>query len=184
VRDATNAGQEEASGRGRSLASATPAPAPLGPPRSRCCSSQGPAAGVAVMSAPGPTRATVSANRLGWPDMSHAANPPPEEPEYVFWHHTGGADARRFSRFGVPVTQVRYGGTIHDFVLLNPITNTPALRAAIAQAANFLREALKTDSAPGATNQGSPSSASVLSSPAGLRLRGTRPPWTSPPAGC
>jgi hypothetical protein len=136
------------------------------------------------MSTPGPTCATGSVNSLGWPDISHATNPPPEEPEYVFWHHTGGADARRLSRFGVPVTQVRYGGTIHDFVLLNPITNTPAPRAAIAQAAPFLREALKRDSAPGATNQGSPSSASVLSSPAGLRLRGTWRPWTCPPAGC
>jgi len=28
----------------------------------------------------------------------------------------------------------RYGGTIHDFVLLNPITNTQAPRAAISQA--------------------------------------------------
>jgi acetyl esterase len=44
----------------------------------------------------------------------------------------------------VPVTQVRHGGTIHDFVLLNPITNTPAPRAAIAQAADFLRNALKS----------------------------------------
>jgi len=25
----------------------------------------------------------------------------------------------------VPVTQVRCGGTIHDFVLLNPVTGTP-----------------------------------------------------------
>jgi acetyl esterase len=43
----------------------------------------------------------------------------------------------------VPVTQVRYAGTIHDFVLLNPITNTPAPRAAIAQAANFLNQYLQ-----------------------------------------
>ena len=35
----------------------------------------------------------------------------------------GEAYARRLSRAGVPVTQVRYGGTIHT-VLLNPITNT------------------------------------------------------------
>jgi acetyl esterase/lipase len=33
------------------------------------------------------------------------------------------ACARRLSRAGVPVTQVRYGGTIHT-VLLNPITHT------------------------------------------------------------
>jgi acetyl esterase len=41
----------------------------------------------------------------------------------------------------VPVTLVRYGGTIHDFVLLNPITGTPR-RAAIAQAASYLRSVL------------------------------------------
>lgn len=35
----------------------------------------------------------------------------------------GDAYARRLSRAGVPVTQVRYGGTIHT-VLLNPITDT------------------------------------------------------------
>jgi acetyl esterase len=35
----------------------------------------------------------------------------------------GEAYARRLSRAGVPVTQVRYGGTIHT-VLPNPITDT------------------------------------------------------------
>ena len=42
----------------------------------------------------------------------------------------------------MPVTQVRYGGTIHDFVLLNPITDTPAPRATIAQTACYMRSAL------------------------------------------
>ncbi|HEX6527299.1 MAG TPA: alpha/beta hydrolase, partial [Streptosporangiaceae bacterium] len=56
----------------------------------------------------------------------------------------GEAYARKLSRAGVPVTQVRYGGTIHDFVLLNPITDTPAPRAAIAQAASYLRHALNS----------------------------------------
>ena len=54
----------------------------------------------------------------------------------------GEAYARKLSQAGVPVTQVRYGGTIHDFALLNPITDTPAPRAAIAQAASYLRSAL------------------------------------------
>ena len=54
----------------------------------------------------------------------------------------GEAYARKLSQAGVPVTQVRYGGTIHEFVVLNPITNTPAPRAAIAQAASYLRSAL------------------------------------------
>lgn len=55
----------------------------------------------------------------------------------------GEAYARKLSQAGVPVTQVRYAGTIHDFVLLNPITNTPAPRAAIAQAASFLQKAFE-----------------------------------------
>jgi acetyl esterase/lipase len=54
----------------------------------------------------------------------------------------GEAYARRLMEAGVPVAQVRYGGTIHDFVLLNPISETPAVRAAIAQAAGFLRKFL------------------------------------------
>ncbi|MDQ6790107.1 MAG: alpha/beta hydrolase [Candidatus Dormibacteraeota bacterium] len=56
----------------------------------------------------------------------------------------GEAYGRRLTQAGVPVTQVRYSGTIHDFVLLNPIANTPAPRAAIAQAAAYLRQALST----------------------------------------
>ena len=40
------------------------------------------------------------------------------------------------------MTHVRYGGTIHDIVMLNPITNTPAPRPAITQAAGYLRGAL------------------------------------------
>jgi acetyl esterase len=54
----------------------------------------------------------------------------------------GEAYARKLSQAGVRVTQVRYGGTIHDFVLLNPIAYTPAPRAAIAQAAWFIRQNL------------------------------------------
>jgi acetyl esterase len=53
----------------------------------------------------------------------------------------GEAYARKLIQADVPVTQVRYGATIHDFVLLNPITDTPAPRGAIAQAAGFLRGA-------------------------------------------
>lgn len=56
--------------------------------------------------------------------------------------HEGEAYARRLALAGVRVTQVRYSGTIHDFVLLNPISDTPAPRAAIAQAGRFLRDVL------------------------------------------
>ncbi len=46
----------------------------------------------------------------------------------------GEAYARRLMGAGVPVTAVRCLGAIHAFMLLNPITYTPAPRAAIAQA--------------------------------------------------
>ncbi len=54
----------------------------------------------------------------------------------------GEAYAHTLMAAGVRVTATRYLGTIHDFVLLNPITETPAVRGAIAQAALALRQAL------------------------------------------
>jgi acetyl esterase len=53
----------------------------------------------------------------------------------------GEAYARRLMQAGVPVLATRYLGTIHDFVMLNAITATPAPRAAIAQANDALRKA-------------------------------------------
>lgn len=55
----------------------------------------------------------------------------------------GEAYARKLSAAGVPTTAVRYNGTIHDFVLLNGISDTAPTRTAIAQAVGFLREKLK-----------------------------------------
>jgi acetyl esterase len=57
----------------------------------------------------------------------------------------GEAYAAKLRLAGVPVTTVRYDGTIHDFMLLNAMSQTKATRAAIAQATAFLREALGTD---------------------------------------
>jgi acetyl esterase len=51
----------------------------------------------------------------------------------------GEVYAHRLMAAGVPVTAARYLGTIHDFMLLNPITGTPAPRAAIAQVNGTLR---------------------------------------------
>jgi acetyl esterase len=53
----------------------------------------------------------------------------------------GEAYARKLSQAGVRVTSERYNGTIHDFVLLNAISETPAVRSAIAQATASLRAA-------------------------------------------
>jgi acetyl esterase/lipase len=54
----------------------------------------------------------------------------------------GEAYAGRLRQAGVPVTAVRYEGIIHDFVMLNDLAETQAARAATAQAASFLRDAL------------------------------------------
>ena len=53
----------------------------------------------------------------------------------------GKAYALKLLEAGVPVTAVRYP-TIHDFVMLNPITNDPSPRAAIEQASIMLKNAL------------------------------------------
>jgi acetyl esterase len=37
---------------------------------------------------------------------------------------------------------VRYNGTIHDFMMLNAIAGTPAVRGAVGQSIGFLRNVL------------------------------------------
>jgi len=54
----------------------------------------------------------------------------------------GEAYARKLAEAGVRVTSTRYNGTIHDFVLLNPLAETPAVRAAIREGVDALRAAL------------------------------------------
>jgi len=54
----------------------------------------------------------------------------------------GEAYARKLSDAGVRVISVRYNGTIHDFVMLNALADTPAVRGAIAQTVGALRRAL------------------------------------------
>jgi len=56
----------------------------------------------------------------------------------------GEAYAAKLRAAGVPVTTVRYDGTVHDFMLLNSLSRTRATRAAVAQASAFLRSALGT----------------------------------------
>jgi acetyl esterase len=56
----------------------------------------------------------------------------------------GEAYAAKLRSAGVPVTTVRYDGTVHDFMLLNSLTDTRATRASVAQATAFLRAALGT----------------------------------------
>lgn len=52
----------------------------------------------------------------------------------------GEAYAHKLSQAGVKVTALRCMGTIHDFVLLNAITDTPAPRVAISTAAAAMKE--------------------------------------------
>jgi acetyl esterase len=54
----------------------------------------------------------------------------------------GEAYARKLAQAGVRVTSERYNGTIHDFMLLNAISETPAVRSGVAQATAALRSAL------------------------------------------
>jgi acetyl esterase/lipase len=56
----------------------------------------------------------------------------------------GEAYARRLTQAGVPTTSVRYNGTLHDFMMLNPVRGTRATTAAVEQAIRVLRAALGT----------------------------------------
>jgi acetyl esterase/lipase len=56
----------------------------------------------------------------------------------------GEAYAAKLRVAGVLVTTVRYDGVVHDFMLLNAMSDSRATRAAIAQAIDHLRAALGT----------------------------------------
>jgi len=53
----------------------------------------------------------------------------------------GEAYAHKLNRAGVKVTAVRFLGTIHDFVMLNALSKTPAAQGAIALAIEHLKKA-------------------------------------------
>lgn len=55
----------------------------------------------------------------------------------------GEAYARKLDEAGVPVTLVRYQGMIHDWGLLNPLSNIPGTRSLIAHAATELKRFLQ-----------------------------------------
>ncbi|AWS44243.1 alpha/beta hydrolase [Streptosporangium sp. 'caverna'] len=56
----------------------------------------------------------------------------------------GESYAAKLRAAGVPITTVRYDGVVHDFMLLNSLSDTRGARAAIAQATAILRAALGT----------------------------------------
>jgi acetyl esterase/lipase len=55
----------------------------------------------------------------------------------------GEAYARKLTEAGVRTVSVRYNGTVHDFMMLNPLRATAATSAAIAQAVAVIRHALQ-----------------------------------------
>lgn len=55
----------------------------------------------------------------------------------------GEAYARKMDEAGVPVTLVRIQGMIHDYGLLNPLAEVPAVQSALRYVASELKNALK-----------------------------------------
>lgn len=55
----------------------------------------------------------------------------------------GEAYARRLTQAGVRTTSLRINGTLHDFMMLNPVRETQATTAAIEEAVQVLRKALE-----------------------------------------
>jgi acetyl esterase len=53
----------------------------------------------------------------------------------------GESYGRKLAAAGVDVTSIRYNGTIHDFMMLNAIADTPAVRGAVAASIDFLKAA-------------------------------------------
>ncbi|MFF7792998.1 alpha/beta hydrolase fold domain-containing protein [Streptomyces sp. NPDC007991] len=58
----------------------------------------------------------------------------------------GEAYAAKLRAAGVDTTTVRYDGITHDFMMLNPLSDTHATRAAVAQSIAVLRDALRSAS--------------------------------------
>lgn len=63
--------------------------------------------------------------------------------EFDVLRDEGEGYARHLDAAGVPVTSVRYNGMIHDFGLLNPLSQIPEVKAAVRQAAAELKTHLQ-----------------------------------------
>lgn len=56
----------------------------------------------------------------------------------------GKAYADKLTQAGVPVAATCYLDTINDLMMLNPISDTPAVRRAVDQASEMLKKKLST----------------------------------------
>jgi len=63
--------------------------------------------------------------------------------EFDVLRDEGEAYARKLNAAGVTVTSVRYNGMIHDYGLLNPLSQVPAVKVALRQAAAELKANLQ-----------------------------------------
>ena len=63
--------------------------------------------------------------------------------EFDVLRDEGEAYARKLDAAGVNVTAVRYNGMIHDFGLLNALSQIPETRSALLQASEELKKHLK-----------------------------------------
>jgi acetyl esterase/lipase len=59
--------------------------------------------------------------------------------EFDVLRDEGEAYGRKLNEAGVETTLVRYNGLIHDYGLLNPLSQVPAVKIALSQAAQALK---------------------------------------------
>ncbi len=90
-------------------------------------------------------RAEITASPLRATPTQLAGLPPTliQTAELDVLRDEGEAFGRKLDQAGVTVTVTRYNGLIHDFGLLNALRDVPAVRTAIQQAGDGLREHLK-----------------------------------------
>ncbi|MCF5937447.1 alpha/beta hydrolase [Xanthomonas perforans] len=90
-------------------------------------------------------RAEITASPLRATSTQLAGLPPTliQTAELDVLRDEGEAFGRKLDQAGVQVTVTRYNGLIHDYGLLNALRDVPAVRDAIRQAGDGLREHLK-----------------------------------------